>query len=179
MIDLGETGANKKYYPRRNEMKTLAYVLIGFVSIFCLAGMICSKAEATPPDYWGEYCWSFLQTEDELGPYVVGPFVMRMGVTYMGGAYFTLQGLINEAPDPDPVIIGGSATIVGNKVFMTLNNTQDDTTTLWRYSGTFQVQLDISTLNGTWWSNFVSFNTDTLDVGIEYGAGTLTFTTCP
>jgi hypothetical protein len=158
-------------------MKILAYVLIGFVSIFCLTGIVCSKAEATAPDYWGEYCWSFLQTEDELGPYVVGPFIMRMGVTYMGGAYFTLQGLIDEAPDP--AIIGGSATIVGNKVFMTLNDTQDDSTTQWRHSGILQVQLDISTLNGTWWRNYTSFSTDTLDVVIEYTAGTVTFTTCP
>jgi hypothetical protein len=162
---------------RRNGMKTLSYVLIGFVSIFCLTGIVSSKAEATAPDYWGEYCWSALKTEDEHGPKVEGPSVMRIGVTYMGGAYFTLQGLIEV---PDPVILGGSATIVGNKVYITLNDTQDHSTgSQWRESGIFQVQLDISTLNGNFWANYMSFNTNTREAGIGYAAGTVTLTTCP
>jgi hypothetical protein len=160
-------------------MKTLAYVLIGFVSIFSLMGIVNSKAEATPPDYWGEYCWLFQQTENEHGPTVSEPVLIRAGVTYMGGAYFMLQGYVT-VPDDNPVVFNGSAVIIGNEVLITMNISQEHLTIPYRDSGVAHVTLSLSTLNGTWWSNYMSFNTQTRAGGEpHYSAGTMTLTTCP
>jgi hypothetical protein len=152
-------------------MITAKIVLVILLAIV----VFCSDIpRAIAGDYLGEFCWSFLKTENENGPKVEGPVLMRAGVTYVGGAYYTLQGISGIS---DPVIFGGTATIVGNKVYMTLNETQG--TSQWRDSGIIQVQLDISTLNGNLWDNYVSFKTNTHEFGAGYAAGTMTFTACP
>jgi hypothetical protein len=180
MNDLGKMG-HQKHYLRGNKMKTLAYVLIiGLVSISCLTGTASTKAEASAPDYWGEYCWLFQQSEDEHGPKVVESFLMRVGVTYIGGAYFTLQGYVT-IPNDNPIISNGFAVIIGNEVHITMNTSQEHITTPYRDSGVAHASLSLSTLNGTWWSNYISFNAQTRDLANEtaYSAGTMTFTGCP
>jgi hypothetical protein len=152
-------------------------VIIALVLVISV--IICgSLSSAKAGDYLGEYCWSVSKTENEQGPDPEGPFIMRAGVTYVGGGYYTLQGII-QTPEPDPFIFGGTATVVGSKIYITINGSQDHSTNNWRDSGVMKIQLDSSTLGGTWWTNYMTFNTVTHVAEINYSAGTTTFTACP
>jgi hypothetical protein len=48
-------------------------------------------------NFAGELCWLLNKTEDEHGPKVERPFLMKLWVTYRGDTYFTIQGIV-EAP---------------------------------------------------------------------------------
>jgi hypothetical protein len=50
-----------------------------------------------------------------------GTYLMRIGVTYTGGSNYILQGMV-EVPDDNPVILDGTAIIIGNEVFITMNS---------------------------------------------------------
>jgi len=93
-------------------MKTLGYVLIGFVSIVCLTGIVSSKAEASV--YIGEYCW---KAEDANGPILV----IKLGVFDNGGGHYYLSG-VNSFPTEGAVIsVHGNAEWNGGNIIMTLN----------------------------------------------------------
>ena len=83
---------------------------------------------------------------------------------------------IVEAPD-NPFILDGTAVIIGNEVFITMNGSQDHSPVPKRDTGTIQMRLNLSTLNGT--LNRLDFNTSTREFDHGYDAGTVTLTTCP
>lgn len=129
------------------------------------------------PNFQGELCWSIHITEDENGP-LDATSLMRVGVTYMGGAYYSLQGFIT-VPNNNPQIYNGTAVIVGNEVFANLIFSWDDSLDLNRENSIAQIRLAISTLNGTLWSIADQFHTVTREFDHYYNAGTVTLTTCP
>ncbi len=157
-------------------MKNLAYVLFGFVSIFCLTGIISSNVEAS--DYLGDFCWQS-QTED-------GIVIMKVGVSHMGGGHYLLAGKMIKSDGTLHNIVNGNAEIVGNNIYMTLVHSGKGTGAMW--TGSVLATLDISTLNGTFeaighdrnYSDqpFVSGGIF-IDSDTQHETGSVTFITCP
>jgi len=157
------------------KMKSLAYVLICLISVCFLSVFVCSKAEAS--DYLGEFCWQAHLTQTEKGPQDI-TVLMKLGISYMGGSYLTAQG---SFPIDDPVIFGATGQVVGNEILLTFNNSQQHSDSPWRDSGVGQLRINLSTLNGTFWNNYMSFNSATGAYNGEggYSLGTLTYVSCP
>lgn len=153
-------------------MKTLGYVLIGFVSIFCLTGIVSSNVEAS--DYLGDFCWQS------------GDVIVKLGVSHMGGGHYLLAGKMIKSDGTLHNIVNGNAEIVGNNIYVTLVHSGNGNGAMW--TGTVLVTLDISTLNGTaegighdrnysdqpFVSGGIFIDSDT-----EYSTGSLTFISCP
>lgn len=160
-----------------SRIKTIKRGIVIFLAIIAII-LFSNVPKAIAGDYLGEFCWLFQKTEDEHGPKVEGPFLMRAGVTYMGGAYYTLQGVL-DAPS-GPSILNGGAVIVGNEVLVTANESHDHGLTKpYRDSGIVQMRINLSNLNGSWWNVRNDFDTLTRSFNDGYAAGTVTFTTCP
>jgi hypothetical protein len=136
-----------------------------------------SQQDQNPiPNFEGELCWSFLKTEDQEGPDQEGPFIYRARIKYNGGGYYTVQGGVFFGEQS--WITGGTAVIVGNKILMTLSDSQDHSPDEWFDSGVLQMKVDTSTLNGTFKVNYIGFNNESRESDMGYGAGTLTLTSC-
>ena len=129
--------------------------------------------KALTADYLGELCLS-LHSEGSTNE----ARLMRFGMTHMGDSGFTLQGLIDD-PNIDPSIINGAAVIVGNEVFFTMNISQDLAPYPWRDTGNGQLRLNLSTLNGTFWINYLEFDVELGEFYLSHDSGTVTFTNCP
>lgn len=146
----------------------------GFLFMAIIAATIFSyMPKVLAADYLGELCWS-LNSEgstNESG-------LMRVGMTHMGDSRFTLQGQI-EVPDFDPVIINGAAVIAGNEVFFTVTVSHDLSPYPWRDTGNGQLRLNLSTLNGTFWVNYIEFDVELGEFYLSHDSGTVTFTNCP
>lgn len=148
-----------------------------FFLVMATAIIFLYMPKAVAGDYLGEGCWSLHLTEDATGP-ADETFLMRVGVTHMGDSYFTVQGTV-DIPDDNPVIMNGSAVIVGSVVFFTINLSQDHSPDSWRDTGSGQFRLDLSTLNGTFWVNNFDFNITSREFDQGYAAGTASFISCP
>jgi hypothetical protein len=156
-------------------MKIMKRVIVMFLAIIVMI-LFSNVPKAIAGDYLGEVCWSMHKTEDEHGPTDEGPFLMKVGVTYVGGTYYSLQGTIDVSPNP--LFFNGSAVITGNDVLVTLNSSHDGSPEQWHCGGTFQIRLNIASLNGTWWVVGLCYESvDTFDQ--DYAAGNATLTTCP
>jgi hypothetical protein len=137
-----------------------------------------SQQDQNPiPNFEGDLCWSFLKTEDQEGPDQEGPFIFKARIKYNGGGYYTVQGGVIFGEQS--FIAGGTAVIVNNKILITLSDSQDHSPDKWFDSGVAQMHLDASTLNGTFKGNYISFNNQSRESHMHYGAGTVTLTTCP
>jgi len=151
----------------------------GLVILMILAALVLAwgtRAEAQT--FLGEFCWQITGTENESGPIPPETALARMGVTYLGGSYYLLQGIANS-PD-GPVILNGTGIFYGSQVLMSLSLSQDHTPfDHWRDSSIIQMTLNASSLSGTWWDVGNSFNLTTRTFLPMYGAGTATFITCP
>jgi hypothetical protein len=149
-------------------MKTLAYVLIGFVSIFCLVGLLSSPAEAS--DYLGDFCWTIAFLDG------VPSGIAKASVSYIGGGHYLLSGKITA--DDGKVYIGHSnAEVEGNSILISVNGSGQSAEDM--ESGTVHVVLETATLNGTWESMGHDVNYSDHSIDIEHETGSLTFIPCP
>jgi hypothetical protein len=128
------------------------------------------------PNFGGNLCWSFLKTEDQEGANQEGPFIFNARIKYNGGGYYTVQGGVMFGEQS--WITGGTAAVVGNKILITLSDSQDHSPDKWFDSGVLQMKVDTSTLNGTFKGNYISFNNESRQSDMGYGAGTVTLTSC-
>lgn len=156
-------------------IKTVVRGIVMFLAIIAVI-FFSIVPKAIAGDYMGEFCWSLHKTET-YPPESEATGIMKFGVTHMGDTYYSLQGY-GTSPGNN-VILDCTAVIVENKVFMSCYNTQDDGQEPQRAGGILQIQLDIATLNGTFWGISNNFNTLTHEFKNVYTAGTLTLTTCP
>ncbi len=142
-------------------MKTLGYVLIGFVSIFCLTGIVSSNVEAS--EYLGDFCWQFNSQPNNLS------IVLRLGVSHMGELHFSLSG----------TEIYGNAGVQSdgqiNMILFMVHDTGVDSTS----NSVIHAVLDPNTLNGTFKGIDTWANSTKTNQGTEYHWGTLTFIQCP
>ena len=128
--------------------------------------------------YLGEVCWWASVTADQNGPTTKGPFLLRAGVTFMGGSYYLVQG--STQTEDNPAFLHGMAVIVGQEVWISASITQDHApSSPWRDSSVIQLRLNSSTLSGTFWGIATDFRTSDLTFDHTYGAGTVTATGCP
>ncbi len=157
-------------------MKIFKIITVSFFLMILLqiSGGI-SSAEAS--DYLGEFCWSLHVIEEDDGP-GDETVLMRIGITHMGGSSYSMQGTV-EVSDDNSVVINGSVAVIGNELFISGTGSQRHRLLPWRDAVTFQARLDPSTLNGTFWSNILTFDTRAREFDHSYSAGTATFTTCP
>lgn len=146
-------------------MKTLAYVLIGFVSIFCLTGLYLQNVYAS--DYLGDFCW---QAKG-------GEVILKLGVSHIGGGHYIVSGKLDEGTLRGPV--HGNAEIEGENVYVTLVGTEKDDDEI--SNQIYHIILNINTLNGTVESIEHQYNYYEVPAfETEYNEpDTLTFISCP
>jgi len=104
-------------------------------------------------------------------------FLSRFDVQYLGGASYALQGKALP-PGDNPVILAGTAHIIGSDVYMNLSLTQTHVSEAWRDTGAMQVRLSLPSLNGTFYEVGNDFNPSTRTFGPHYSAGTVTLASC-
>lgn len=163
----------------KNVMKgIMIFLLLVVVSVLDIP-------RAMAGDYLGEFCWSIHITDNQDGLTDEGLYIIRLGISHMGGTYYSLQGFGQGTTGiiDHPPVYDGNATVVESKVYITLNSTQDtidnDTGEQKRFGGHEQLQLDISTLSGTYWSIRDRFKPASLVFNSRYDNGTATYTACP
>jgi hypothetical protein len=151
----------------------------GLVFLMILAALVLAwgtRAEAQT--FLGEICWNITITEKDTGPIPPETIPARMGVTYMGGVYYTLQGIFS-LPE-GPAVLEGTGIVQGSQVLITFNMTHDEIPFVTRrLTSTFHMVLSASNLSGTTWDVGIAFNTATRTFAPHYSAGTATFTSCP
>jgi hypothetical protein len=147
-------------------MKKLAYLLVSIISIYCMTGIISSKADAS--DFIGDFCWD-----------VVGDgSMLKLGVSNLGGQHYLLTGkIINKSDKTLQNIINGNVEFIGTKYYGTLVNAGKDNTAMW--TGTNFITLNDSDLNGTIESIGHDHNYKDLSTDTEYTSGLLTSIPCP
>jgi hypothetical protein len=157
-------------------MRALRIIAVSFI-LTAVLEISVGISSVRASDYLGEICLSVHKTQDENGP-TNETYVMRLGVTNMGGPSYIVQGII-QVPDDNPVISEGTAVVIGSDVFITMNSCQEHSSDPWRDTAISQVHLSLSTLSGTVWSNRLDYNTSTHQFDHGYAAGTVAITTCP
>jgi hypothetical protein len=131
------------------------------------------------PNFEGDLCWSILETEDQEGPTSDPvPYISKLTIEYSGQKYYLVQGIV-EIADDNPVILNGIAVLSGDKLYISLSETQDNILDQKRFAGNYQIQLDQSTLNGSLWGIRTRFKPLTREFDPRYDAGTVTLITCP
>jgi hypothetical protein len=130
--------------------------------------------------YLGETTWTMTKTQDKNGP-VIPPkaFTCTGAITRMGGVYYTMQGYGGNASAGGNPIFTGGGVLIGNLLYLTLSYSQLQTSTV-RETGVIHLELDKTTLNGTF--SDVAHNFDISTEGPNpvfsdfFAAGTLTRT---
>ena len=141
--------------------------------------------QASAAAYLGEFCWQVTLTENETGPTTGNTLLFRLGVTQMGGQYYSVQGTRTvtnppAAPGAAPVFLHGAGFVSGTEVIITANSTYDGTPEPAIRSGrSFQLRLNPVNFNGTLWSTFTDFDVAGRTFADHYVAGPATFTACP
>jgi hypothetical protein len=133
------------------------------------------------PQYLGQSTWTFSITLRESGP-VSESASMTGAITRMGGTYYSFQGYVS-LPDDGPIILAGGGVLVGDILYLNLTCTQKHTENDWRDTEIIHLELDKSTLNGTFYSVGQDFDESTAgttqDFDSRFQAGTLTRTGSP
>jgi len=148
-------------------MKTLAYVLIGFVSIICLPGILSSNVEAS--DYLGDFCWTIAHENVPMG-------IAKASVLDIGGGQYLLSGKMTDS-DGNVYIGHANALFEGDNILLTISGSASSNQGM--LGGTVHVVLENFTLNGTWQSVGldVSYADDSINTDKENGSATLI--SCP
>jgi hypothetical protein len=99
--------------------------------------------------YLGQSTWTVSVTQNEHGT-VSESATMTGAVPHVGGAYYTMQGYANVHGD-GPFILSGGGVLIGETLYLNLATAQLHTDNDWRDTGVMHVQLDKTTLNGTFY----------------------------
>ena len=144
--------------------------------IVCLIALLFSGI----PSVWaegfiGECCWTMNVTERD-GNVVNESYVVKYGVSHMGGVYYSFQGVALEGA---PAIFQASGIIIGSDIHMTWNHSENHSPDSSRDIGTGNVKLNLSTLSGPFFgiNEFYDRSNNTFEK--SFAAGTMTPITCP
>ena len=147
-------------------MRTLKSFMI-MTGVFLLLGLFTTNAKAEPT-YLGEFCWNVVDNHGEVG-------TMKLGITHMGGNHYLVQGGLSEAN----IYVSGSGLLVGNNVVFSMSGTEtlDGVEKPLKIAATWEVTIDLATMNGTFWilkiEKWVDGSTNT-----NGGEGTWEYTSC-
>lgn len=153
-------------------MKAIAYLLIGFVSIFCFMGISSLKAEAS--DYIGEFCWQVAEDGQMRG-------IIKFGISYIGGSYYSFQAGTPQGSNGYRSS-NGTAQLAGKQFIMTMSKTASDGILPATDAGIGQCQIvfDLTTLNGSGWCIETSYlPANNGNIYQAYQTQTFTYTQCP
>ena len=146
------------------------------LAVFCGACAFASLP-AYAEVYLGKVCLQSTIKERESGP--VSPeekAVVTYDINSLGGNVYALSGRVN-IPD-QPFVFTGMANLIGNVLYMNITTTQSHPDG-WRDTGVEQVQLNLSTMTGTFYENGHDFKPSTKQWDSRYTAGTVEKVACP
>jgi hypothetical protein len=131
------------------------------------------------PQFNGEVCWNLLVTEEREGPREPPLQIpIQTHINYMGKHYL-MSGYVATPPPMNPIVVSGSAVVVGDKIVISSILTFDDSSGMERSGAVMEMRLDNTTLSGVFWIVSNDFETDTRESHSGYSAGTVTKTSCP
>ena len=142
--------------------------LLIFVVVVAL-GAFANIQKANAGEYLGDICLEVHATQGNKGP-EDGTGIIKLGISSVGGTHYTAQGVILT---PKVEVLGGVCEIVDSDIVCTLNYSEDHSPDPDRDSGIMQMHLNGSTLSGTFWQNFISFNASSGSYGEGYDVGTV------
>jgi hypothetical protein len=161
-----------------SKMKKVTYALIVTAALWLV--LFVSPCWGTP-QYLGQSTWTITCTLDDEGE-EGGSFTMTGAITRMGGTYYSFQGYVIQQDD-DPFIMVGGGVLVGNILYLNMTGTIKHTGSDWRDTEVLQVQLDKTTLNGTFYSVSRDFDVSSAgpspDFDSRFQSGTFTRTGAP
>ena len=156
--------------------ETVALVIISVVWLLLLGAP--SRAAA---QYLGQSTWNISVTQRESGA-VSESISMTGAITRTGGTYYTMQGHVS-LPDDGPFILAGGGVLIGETLYLSLATAQHHTENSWRDTGVMHVQLNKTTLNGTFYEVGHDFQTSSIGPSPvfdrRFTAGTVTLTGIP
>jgi hypothetical protein len=154
-----------------------------FVLLISLGLLILTTSAvfAASPQYLGETTWTVTRTQGASGPKNPPEIsTFKGGITRVGGAYYTVEGYIEQSPDGTR--FSGGGVLIGNLLYLTLSASRQPVSTD-REIGVVHLELDKDTLNGTFYQVSRSFDTATAGANPifsdHYAAGTVTRTGQP
>jgi hypothetical protein len=150
---------------RKSVLVTLAILLI--------SGIGSAWAQ---PAFSGNKCWTVHVDQTEDGPADL-TFVMKLHIKQLDTTTYVVHGTL-PVPDNKPVIMMGTAARIGGKIYFNLPVTHDKNDGD-RMAGIMRGELNLSTLNGSFWVLENDFDTNTrLDEPSDYSSGTLKLRKC-
>jgi hypothetical protein len=168
-----ETGTPQ---PRRNEMNRKISLLAPLTVLLVLGLCIVDARAGSSVNYLGKTTWTVTITDDTDAVGNIGEtFPLTGGISRVGDEFYLFQGYVTLTDD-DPLIMTGSGVMVGNRLLLTLSESQAHKDNVWHDSGVMHVALDRFTLNGTFYDIDHGFNATTRHFGESFTAGTLSRT---
>jgi hypothetical protein len=137
-------------------MKRGTVVLVIMAAVWLLLLGAPGQAAA---QFLGQSTWTVSIAQDEKGPVSNKSFTMTGAVTRLGGTYYAMQGYV-ILPDDGPFMLAGGGVLIGEALFLTLTTSQLHTDSPWRDTGVMQVQLNKTTLSGTFYEVGHDFRAD-------------------
>ncbi|WP_041440776.1 hypothetical protein [Syntrophobacter fumaroxidans] len=144
------------------------------IAIWLVAGVGTAWAVLS---FSGDKCWTVKITRTEDGP-VNETTTMKLHIKVLDTTTYAVHGTLST-PTQNPMIMMGTGARIGAKIYLNLATTLIDSSAD-RLAGVTRIELNPTTLNGTFWSIENDFGT----VGgafhsSNYWAGTLTYKRCP
>lgn len=147
-----------------------------FICLAMLAGglTLLTLADKAAAQYLGEIIWTATITHHETGP-VIPPetTTVTVGLTRTGGNYYSFRGHVAGSY---PTILNGGGVLLGDTLCLTGSSAQQEEFDHRNSGGVVYIELNRTTLNGTFFEVRTSFNTVGASFGNHYTAGTLTRT---
>jgi hypothetical protein len=126
-----------------------------------------------------DYCWNVRITQDETGPVTAPLMLVKLHIVPIGnGTTAIMNGRINIVGDA-PFMLNGVAAVGATFITANLTSSQKHTTNGWRDTGVMQVNINNSTMNGTFYEVGNDFDSTNHVFGPHYASGTLITRTCP
>jgi hypothetical protein len=94
---------------------------------------------------------------------------------HMGGAYYTMQGYM-IVPNDGLFIFAGGGVLIGETLYLTMAGSQQHSGSSNRDTDVIHIELNKSTLNGTFYGVGNDFNIGSMSYGDHFAAGTMSLT---
>lgn len=126
-------------------------------------------------EYLGELCWTMHVTERD-GVQTDESYVVKFGIDYTGGDYYTLQGY---ALVDDPAIMNASAVVIGNTAHLHFSSSEYHPGDLSRDIAIGNARLDLTTFNGPFFGINTFYDPNPPTFTNEFANGSMTLIECP
>ncbi len=160
------------------KVKSIAGSIMAAV-VFILGLNISQALAGNSFNFLGETTWTVTINETYQNNVPIGTtFTMTGAISKLGGNYYLFQGYVLNSGD-GPFLLAGSGVLNGGVLYLTLNTSQqhtDSQTDSNRDTGVMHVQVDPSTLSGTFYEVGHDFDRVPHAFSERFTAGTVTRT---